>query len=403
MKKSGHADLPLHYGKVPPWLYNRMSRLGGAILEAIILDYGKQEVLRRISDPYWFQALGCVLGMDWHSSGITTSVLGALKKSINPKASELGIYFCGGRGKHSLNTPNEILQIANRHGLPGDNLVKSSRLSAKIDNTAIQDGFQIYLHCFIVTDDGKWTVVQQGMNTVSRLARRYHWRSEDLRAFVEEPHSAIIGKNVGSILNLTDKRASSARTNMLDLIHQPTDIIVKEAKRLIMPGHHDVRSKDVNIKKLGSILAMAKDSDAADFENLLLTHGIGPRSIQSLALISEVVYGSPTRFHDPARFAFAHGGKDGHPFPVPLKIYDQSIQFMETALQKAKLGYNDKQKALKKLHTIAKQMEKDFTPNKHFDELVQHERNNTYKYDGRTVFGKARKPESNDRQLCLFN
>lgn len=215
MARTGYADLPLHYGHVPPWLAERMSRLGGAIIENIVHDYGKPEALRRLSDPFWFQALGCVLGMDWHSSGITTSVMGALKKAINPRSKELGIYICGGKGKHSRQTPQELLAIANRTGLNGNELVRASKLSAKVDNTAIQDGFQLYLHSFIVTDEGHWAVVQQGMNDASDMARRYHWLSENVRSFVDTPHSFIYGKNQGDILNLTDKYAGATREGVL--------------------------------------------------------------------------------------------------------------------------------------------------------------------------------------------
>ena len=206
-----YADLPLHYGQVPPWLYQRMSKLGVAIVEAIMLDYGRNAVLQRLSDPCWFQALGCVLGMDWHSSGITTSVMGALKRSVNERSKELGIYICGGKGKFSRETPNELLRIAETTGLNGDDLVRSSKLSAKVDNTAIQDGYQLYLHSFIVSSDGEWAVVQQGMNDSNGMARRYHWHSPTLKSFVEEPHTFIYGANQGQIINITDKLANTTR------------------------------------------------------------------------------------------------------------------------------------------------------------------------------------------------
>ena len=362
MKKSGYADLPLHNGKVPPWLYQRMRKLGGAVIEAIVMEYGKSEVLRRLSDPFWFQSLGSVMGMDWHSSGITTSVMGALKGAINPMAKELGIYICGGRGKHSRETPNELLKIADQTGLNGEQLVKASRLSAKIDNTAIQDGFQIYLHSFILTDQGEWAVVQQGLSDQFGLARRYHWHSPQIKSFIEEPHTSVCGKNKGLILNLTNKEASVTQQGILNITKENPDLMIREIKKMQMPFHHDVKRKDVNLKRLGSTLALAHEHDIKNFESLLLLQGVGPRTIQSLTLVSEVIHGTPSRFSDPARFSFAHGGKDGKPFPVPAKTYDESIRFLETSLKIAKLGNKDKMTALKNLHKASQGMEKNFIP-----------------------------------------
>ena len=400
--KSGHADLPLHYGRVPVWLAQRMSSLGGAIVESIVIEYGRDVFLQKMSDPFWFQSLGCVLGMDWHSSGITTSVIGALKSSVNKKSAELGIYICGGRGKHSRQTPTELLQIANKTGLNGDLLVHNSRLSAKVDNTAIQDGFQLYLHSFILSKEGNWAVVQQGMNTDERLARRYHWHSPSIKSFIEEPHTFIYGQNQGKILNLTDKAAAPTRSGILDLTHENPDKIMREVRKLIMPGHHDVRAKDVNLKRLGAVLALAHDNPVSDMESLLLLEGVGPRTMQSLTLVSEIIHGTPSRFSDPARFSFAHGGKDGHPFPVPITVYDESIQILNKAVQKARLGNNEKSEALKNLSKVVAQLEKDFIPNNRFDDIIEEERNNSWKYEGRTVKGKAKKPRGWDGQLELF-
>src|SRR5690606_15111562 len=330
-----------------------------------------------------------VMGMDWHSSGITTSVMGALKKSINIRSNELGIYVCGGRGKHSLKTPSEITAIANRTGLAGENLIRASRLSARVDNNAIQDGFQLYLHSFVLTDEGEWAVIQQGMNTNNRMARRYHWHSPSIKSFTEEPHQFIYGKNQGKILNLTDKAATSIKSEMLQLLKEEPSHLLKEIKTLCMPSHHDVREKDLNLKRLGSILTLAQNIEVNDMESLLLLDGAGPRTIQSLALVSEIIHGTTTRFDDPARFSFAHGGKDGHPFPVPLKVYDETIQQLEAALQKAKLGFNDKNQALKNLSKVAIEMEKDFQPNDRFEDLIQKERNESWKYNGMTVKGPA--------------
>ena len=387
--KSGHADLPLHYGKVPSWLAERMSRLGGAIAEAVVTEYGKSALLSRLSDPFWFQSLGCVLGMDWHSSGITTSVMGALKKSVNLRSRELGIHICGGRGKHSLKTPAEITVIANRIGLPGDQLIKASRLSARVDNNAIQDGFQLYLHSFVLSDEGEWAVIQQGMNTDHKMARRYHWHSPGVKSFTETPHQFIYGINRGQILNLTDKAAHDTKTGMINILKAEPTHILKEMKILRMPAHHDVRAEDINLKRLGSVLALAQNMEINNIEELLLLEGAGPRTIQSLTLVSEIIHGTASRFDDPARFSFAHGGKDGHPFPVPLKIYDESIEILETVLNKAKIGFNDKNIALKNLSTVAKNMEKNFIENNRFEDLIEKERRDSWKYGGMSVNGPA--------------
>jgi uncharacterized protein len=375
MKKSGFADLPLHGGHVPKWLSERMAKLGFAITEAIITEYGKTEILRRLSDPFWFQSFGAVLGMDWHSSGITTSVMGALKRSVNPHAKELGIYICGGKGKYSKQTPDELLRIGEITGLDAKHLVQCSKLSAKVDNTAIQYGFQLYLHSFSAT------------------ARRYHWHSSAFRSFVEEPHTGICGINQGEILNMVDKKAIPAQNGILQITAENPDRMMNEIQQLLMPHHHDVRSKDVDLRRLGSMLWLAHDTNLKSFEELLLLEGLGPRTLQSLALVSEVVHGTPSRFKDPARFSFAHGGKDGHPFPVPTKVYDETIKILKTAVDKAKIGQTDKQQAIKALTQIAQRAEKDFVPHSDIDQLIETERRDSWKYGGKTVFGDSVKPE----------
>ena len=399
---SGYADLPLHYGHVPPWLAERMSLLGGAIIESIVMDYGRAEVLKKMSDPFWFQAMGCVMGMDWHSSGITTSVMGALKRAVNPKVNELGIYICGGKGKSSKKTPEEIIRFSNRTGTDGNALVRCSKLSAKIDNNAVQDGFQIYLHSFIVTRDGEWTVVQQGMNDHTGMARRYHWHSQSLKSFIEAPHTFIFGENQGEILNLTDVNAQGVRNSILNIAKEDPRYTLPEIKRIIMPRHHEVREKDVNLKRLGSVLALAHEKQVQNFESLLLLEGVGPRTIQSLSLVSEIIHGTPSRFTDPARFSFAHGGKDGHPFPVPLKTYDETIHILRGALDKSKIGQSEKKEAIMNLTKVAQLLEKNFEPNANFKKVIEKERNSAYKYGGRTVFGKAKRPKFDPDQLALF-
>ena len=389
--KRGTADLPLHYGTVPPWLAQRMSLLGGAIAEAIIIEYGRPALLRRLSDPFWFQSLGCVLGMDWHSSGITTSVMNALRKAINYRSEELGVYICGGRGKFSRETPNQLLEVADKTGLNGNELVRCSKLAAKVDNTAVQDGFQLYLHTFIVTKEGDWSVIQQGMNPNERMARRYHWLSSSLRSFMEEPHTSVCGRNQGLILNLTDKLAAPTKEGIVELTKETPDKLMREVS-IILPNHHEVREEDVNLKRLGAALLLAHETNVSDMESLLLLEGVGHRKLQSLTFVSEVIHGTPPRFSDPARFSFAHGGKDGHPFPVPTSVYDETVEVFDKAIRQARLGDKEKSDALKNLSKISQEIEKGYTPSKYFDDWVQHERDTSYKYGGKTVFGDAKKP-----------
>ena len=421
IKRTGHADLPLHTGVVPKWLADRMMLLGTEIVEALLINYGKKEFLRRISDPLWFQSLGSVLGMDWHSSGITTSVMYALKRGINARSREFGLYVCGGRGKFSRKTPEELLEIGDKTGLDGNALVKSSKLCAKVDNTAVQDGYQLYQHNFIISTEGDWSVVQQGMNVEAKTARRYHWCSANLRSFVEEPHTGVIGENSGEILNLTAADAKETRSSILSLSNENPDTTIRELKDIIrlsnpikkessgqlslfeeeespgeeiiltngsrnciMPAHHEVRAEDVDLKRLGGVLATAYENNNPDFESLLLTPGLGPRTLQSLTLVSEVIHGTPSRFRDPARFSFAHGGKDGHPFPVPTRVYDESIAILGDAIEKAKLGYNEKSDCLKRLHATALQIERNCSPEADFDAAIEHEKEHSKEWGGRT-------------------
>ncbi|WP_348264792.1 DUF763 domain-containing protein [Telmatobacter sp. DSM 110680] len=404
MKRSGTADLPLHGGHVPPWLAERMTLLGTAITECVLESYGPSEFLTRISDPFWFQALGCVMGMDWHSSGITTSVMGALKRGLNPRFRELGITICGGRGKHSKRTPAELHEFAGHTGLDGDYLARTSRLTARIDNNAIADGFQLYLHSFVIHKSGEWAVVQQGMNADNRLARRYHWHSAAVRDFVSDPHTAILGKPQGTILNLVDHRAVHAQKALLSIAHEPVQASLDEIRKLTMPSHHDVRPADLDLKRLGGVLAVAHEEDLRNFASLLLVEGLGPRTLQSLALIAEVVHGAPSRFDDPARFSFAHGGKDGHPFPVPLKTYDESLSVLRRALDAAKLGHTEKLEGFRCLDRLTRNVESNMEPLADFSAAISHERNISSSIGGRTVFEdvpKSQKTKSS-KQMSLF-
>ena len=373
--------------------------------EAIVLHYGRDEFLCRLAHPFWFQSFGAVMGMDWHSSGITTSVLGALKRGLAPLERELGIHVCGGRGKQSRKTPSELIAVGERIGIDGAELARTSRLVAKVDSAAVQDGFDLYLHGFIVTDDGKWVVVQQGMNGAAKQARRYHWLSVGLKDFVEEPHTAIDGEGQGEIVNLTDRRAEKSRRGQLDLLATigPDGIARKFARletkaapqlslpHLRMPDHHDVRASDVIARRLHGNLAAAAEQGPKDFAELLLVPGVGARTVRALALVAEVVHGAPCRFTDPARFSFAHGGKDGHPFPVPTLVFDKTISVMKSAVQQAKLGNDEKLAALERLDAQARMLERS-AAGPSVEALIACERAEAYSYGGRTVMGWAPKP-----------
>jgi len=406
MKRSGVADLPLHGGRVPPWLAARMVELGTGIAESVLHHYGPGELLSRLSDPFWFQALGSVMGMDWHSSGITTSVMGALKKGLNPRAQELGIYICGGRGRQSRETPRELREIASRTGLDGESLVRTSRLTARVDNNAVADGFQIYLHAFVLTADGEWAIVQQGMNEASGLARRYHWHSATVRDFTADPHAAIVGQHAGTIQNLVDGRARPAQEALLTIARQDPSKTLADVRRLVMPSHHEVRRADVNERRLGAVLALAHERDLADFASFLLLEQLGPRTLQSLALVAEVVHGTPTRFDDPARFSFAHGGKDGHPFPVPLRVYDESMAVLRRALDAAKLGRSEKLDGMARLDGFTRRIEQLGRPDADIDATIARERRLAPSFGGRTVLDDRRDARRTSRaatQLDLFS
>jgi hypothetical protein len=421
-RRSGSADLPLHGGAVPKWLADRMTRLGAVMAEAIVHVYGRDELLRRLAHPFWFQSFGAVMGMDWHSSGITTSVVGALKRGLAPLAGELGVHVCGGRGKHSRRTPEELVAIGERVGFDGAALAKASRLVAKVDSAAVQDGFDLYLHGFIVTDEGRWVVVQQGMNGERKQARRYHWLSEGLKSFVEEPHSAIEGPGQGSIVNLTDRRADASRRNQVDMLQAiGPDRIAREYARmtpregksadsmiseqpllphLVMPSHHDVRPSDVMTRRLHGNLAAAAECGPVDFSELLLVPGVGPRTVRALAMVAEVMHGAPYRFSDPARFSFAHGGKDRHPFPVPIHVYDRTIEVLKSAVMKAKLGRDEELAALKRLDVQSRRLERS-AAGPTVEALIGEERRASHAYGGRSVFGWEEAEEGRPAQPRL--
>jgi uncharacterized protein len=415
-KRAGSADLPLHGGQVPRWLADRMTRLGAVMAQAIVHHYGRDELLRRLANPFWFQSFGAVMGMDWHSSGITTSVIGALKRGLTPLRNELGVHVCGGRGKHSRQTPQELVDVGDRVGVDGAALARASRLVAKVDNAAVQDGFDLYLHGFIVTDDGKWVVVQQGMNGGRKQARRYHWLSEGLESFLDDPHAAIDGVGQGDIVNLADRRAQASRRAQLDLLASlgpdgiareysllrdgeagsRPDVAQPVLPHLIMPAHHEVRASDVIARRLHANLAAAANRGPKDFPDLLLTPGVGARTVQALALVAEVVHGAPCRFADPARFSLAHGGKDRHPFPVPLKVYDETIRVLKSAVRTARLGRDEELGALQRLDAQARRLERH-ARGPSVEALIAEELDRSHSYGGRSVFGWE--PEDGGRMI----
>ena len=401
MKQVGSADLALMGGSIPHWLFERMKGLSLAIVEAILTEYGHKMLLTKLSDPFWFQSFGAVIGMDWNSSGVTTAVTRALKAAINPHVKELGLYVCGGKGKQSLKTPAELLYLADQTGLDGQYLVRCSKLAAKVDNTALQDGFQLYLHNFIVSDQGDWVVIQQGMRPEDKRARRYHWHAEAVTSFVNEPHAAVCGNYQGEILNLVASEAQATQKGILAITQESPEKILREIKQMQLPQYCKVKTKDVNLKRLGSILWLAQATQTDDFEELLLLKGLGPRTLQSLTLVSEVIHGTPSRFSDPARFSFAHGGKRSRPFPVPTYVYDETVSTLKKAVDLAKIGQKEKQKAIQQLTTIAQKAEENFQPEDNLEKLIEKEQIESWQYGGRTYKGFVKQPSS--KQLRLFD
>jgi len=347
------ANLPLHGGKAPAWLFNRMKKLAREMLFLIIKEYGPDEVLSRLSDPLWFQAFGCVLGFDWHSSGLTTTVNAAVKEALAGTEQDTGIFVSGGKGGKSRNTPEEVLAHANTLGSDTSGYVRISKLTAKVDSVAIQDGYQLYLHHILFTKSGKWAVIQQGMNTGTRYARRYHWLSDDVKSFVVEPHKAICGeKKENEVLNMTAKDSNEARDVTLSLSKEKPEKVLGEVKILSnydMPARHEIIREDINPKNMEKILLRTYESQPGDFESLLLTKGFGPKSMRSLVLISELIYKKEPSYKDPITYSFAHGGKDGIPYPVDRKLYDVNIDFLRELVNAAKIEESERNRAFKRL------------------------------------------------------
>ena len=354
--RTGIANLPLHYGKAPRWLFDRMVKLAREITIAIVADFGAEEMLRRLADPYWFQSLGCILGFDWHSSGVTTTLCGALKEGIKGLEPELGLFIAGGKGRTSRQTPSEIEIWGDKISLDPVPPVYASRMSAKVDSAAVQDGYQLYHHTFLFTPSGSWTVIQQGMNEINRYARRYHWLGEVVSSFVNEPHSAILSEVRGQTLNLVASESDPARATITDIAteQKPQDILadLKKLKTLNLPPHHPIGVSDLHPDSLSKILLSTYERQPHDFEQLLGLRGVGPKTIRALSLISELVYGVAPSYRDPARYSFAHGGKDGIPYPVDRKTYDQSIELLRKAIHKTKLGIREKNETLNRLKRL---------------------------------------------------
>jgi hypothetical protein len=363
--------------------------MGTAVLESVAQNYGKSEVLTRFSDPNWFQALGAVMGMQWNSSGVTATVLGSLKKRINSRAHEVGFYILGGKGKNRYYLPNQIASVSNRHSLKGNELIKASKLTGRIDENAVQDGYNLYQQYFILSDEGEWTAISQGMDTRSRRARRYHWHSPSVRSFVDDPHTAIVGMNDKKILNLADSRAAFARGNILSLINEGPGRAISEIRQTSLPDRHDVRTQDVNMKRLGAVLELAYNKGVDDFEDLVMLKGVGKKTLRSLALTSELIHGDSSRFEDPSRFSFAVGGKDGRPYPVDTDALDETIEILEDSVEKSKLGYKDKSKAIKRLHKATKSVESSYSPIDFLEDLLDMEWKDSEKNGGMTIMGKT--------------
>ena len=387
MINAGSIGMPLHFGKVPNFLSDRMGKMGDAIIESIVDNYGVSEVLTRMSDPNWFQAFGAVTGMHWNSSGVTAVLLGALKKRINPKAHELGLYILGGKGKAAYGTEKQIDRVADKHNLPGTELAKSSRLTRRIDNNAIQDGFDLYQQYFILSKDGEWTGITQGMNKGSRRARRYHWHSPTVRSFGKAPHTGIVGIENQKVLNLVDESADQLRQNMVELTREKPAEIVKAMRSASLPDRHDVRKEDINMSRLASVLELAYNRDVENFEELVDLHGVGPRTLKALAMASEVIHGDATRFDDPARFSFAVGGKDGRPHPIDTEAFDETVEMLRNSVDKSRMGDKDKSDALKRLHDISVDGESKGTPIEFLQDLIEHEWNHAESNGGKTFMG----------------
>lgn len=360
--RTGFADLPLHNGKAPRWLFERMKKLAREISYYLVIEFGPDEYLKRLSDPFWFQSLGCLLGFDWHSSGLTTTVTGAIKEALKEIGSEIGVFAAGGKGKTALKTPQEIVETAEKEGIEAEPLIYASKMAAKVDNSALQDGFQLYHHLLIFTREGRWAVIQQGMNDKKGYARRYHWFSENLQSFVVEPHVAVCSDWRGNVLNLVALESEEARKAITHLSAEKPEKVENYISRIFylkMPLRHSIEISDLQPKSLRKVLLVTYEKQPENFEELLQVRGVGPKALRALALLSELIYGTKLSYRDPAKFSFAHGGKDGYPYPVDKKTYDKTIEVLEKAVKSAKLSFSEKEKTLKRLYRMVSDGEKN--------------------------------------------
>uniref|UniRef100_A0A7C3RHG8 DUF763 domain-containing protein n=1 Tax=Dictyoglomus thermophilum TaxID=14 RepID=A0A7C3RHG8_DICTH len=352
MIKREFAELPLHTGKAPQWLFHRMKKLSREIILLFYMENKIDDLIKKLSDPFWFQALGCILGFDWHSSGLTTTTGSALKEALREIPDDIGLYIVGGKGKTALNTPKEIIKISEKSSIDPNKWIFISRIVARVDNNAIQDGYQLYTHLLVFTKNDKWCVIQQGMNEKNHYARRYHWLGDEIKSFVEDPHKGIISERFENyVLNLVSKESKKAQETITYLFHEKPEDITKlwEKVSLRLPPYHPITAREIKPENLKTVLLKNYENPPKDFQDLILREGVGAKTLRALALISELVYGNPASIKDPARFSFAHGGKDGHPYPVDKRNYDKSIEILEKAIKNAKLGRREEIDTLKKL------------------------------------------------------
>ncbi|MGB9694761.1 MAG: DUF763 domain-containing protein [Caldisericaceae bacterium] len=353
--KTGFVDLPLHRGSAPPWLFSRMKLLAREIILSILINFDREELYLRLSDPVWFQSFGCVLGFDWHSSGLTTVTTGAIKEGLREESSHIGIFFAGGKGKSSLNTPMDI-ENSFEKGFIGydykEELKKTSRLVAKVDSNAVQSGYKLYHHFMIYDKDKNWVIIQQGMKGNSVYARRYHWSSYGLESFVKDPHKGVIASRKESPLNLVDSSIDFTRSQIVNLANEDAKLVARELKTIKLPQHHPLFPSDFNVNYIEKVMKKANEENPKDFEKLLLVRGLGEKTLRALALLANLTYGGELSFKDPANFSFAHGGKDGYPFPVERDTYDKSIEVFRVAINHARIGDLEKFNALRRLKEL---------------------------------------------------
>jgi len=387
---SGTIGMPLHWGRMPRWFTENMGEMTKAVIESVVQNYGKSELLTRMSDPSWFQALGSVAGMQYNSSGVTAAVLGSVRRKINPMAKELGLYILGGKGKAAWRAPRQIEQVADKVGLDGDELVRACQLTRRVDQNLVQDGYNLYQSHVILSDEGEWTHIQQGLRTDTRRARRYHWHSPSVRSFVSDPHTGIVDDFCGdSILNLADARADSARNHIVEMTQDEPKAVIDAAREVTMGNYHEVREGDVDLRRLGAVLALSHGREIDNFEDLVMLKGVGPRTLKALALTSELIHGDSSRFEDPARFSFAVGGKDGRPHPIDNKALKETINHLQESVEQSKLGYDDKSKALKRLHRATRHIEDTKAPEADLEKLAKSEWEHAEKSGGMTFMGKV--------------